>query len=89
MSIDWRQGLPVLRLEGVSLREPRLADAAGLFARLTSPNVVEFLSAPPDTARGFEHFIGWLQHQRQHGRHVCYAIVPSGSSEPIGLSPPA
>jgi RimJ/RimL family protein N-acetyltransferase len=85
LSIDWRQGLPVLRLEGVSLREPRLADAAALFARLTVPNVVKFLSTPPDTAKGFERFITWVQHERQHGRHVCYAIVPNGSPDPVGL----
>jgi len=85
LSIDWRQGLPVLRLEGVSLREPRLADAAGLFARLTSPNVAKFLSTPPETALGFERFIAWAQHERQHGRHVCYAIVPNGSLDPVGL----
>jgi RimJ/RimL family protein N-acetyltransferase len=85
LSIDWRQGLPVLRLDGVSLCEPRLVDAAGLFARLTTPSVVKFLSTPPDTADGFERFIGWVQHERQHGRHVCYAIVPSGSPDPVGL----
>ncbi len=85
MTIDWRQGLPGLCLDGVSLREPRLADAPSLFARLTTPGVVKFLSTPPDTADGFERFIAWVQHERQHGRHVCYAIVPSGARGPVGL----
>jgi ribosomal-protein-alanine N-acetyltransferase len=75
----------VLRLEGVSLREPRLADAAALYSSLTTPGVVKFLSRPPDTAYGFECFIAWVQNERQHGRHVCYAIVPNAALEPVGL----
>ncbi|MEI6667854.1 MAG: GNAT family protein [Acidobacteriota bacterium] len=85
MSIDWREGLPVLRLAGALLREPRLVDAPRLFASLTAPAVAKFLSTPPDSPFGFERFIGWVQHERQHGRHVCYAIVPEGSADPVGL----
>jgi len=85
VSLDWPAGLPVLRLNGVSLREPRLADAAGLHARLTTPSVVKFLPPPPDTVSGFERFITWVQHERQHGRHACYAIIPDDSPNPVGL----
>lgn len=85
MSIDWPCGLPVLRLDGVSLREPRLADAAGLHARLTTPGVVKFLPPPPDSVSGFERFITWVQHERQIGRHVCYAILPDDSPDAVGL----
>lgn len=85
MGIDWRQGLPVLRSAGVTLREPRLADAQALFAQLTAPEVTRFISTPPDTAKGFERFIGWVQHERHIGRHLCYAIVPDGASDAVGL----
>jgi ribosomal-protein-alanine N-acetyltransferase len=83
--MDWRQGLPVLRVRDASLREPVLADGAGLFARLTTPSVVKFLSTPPDSSEGFERFIAWMQHERELGRHVCYAIVPAHSPDPVGL----
>ena len=85
MSIDWQQGLPVLRGEGIILREPRIADADALFARLTSRSVTRFLSTPPDSAAGFGRFIGWVQHERQQGRHLCYAIVPDGAADAVGL----
>jgi RimJ/RimL family protein N-acetyltransferase len=85
VAFDWRQGLPVLRSGAVTLREPRIADAPTLYARLTTAPVMRFISTPPPSADGFERFILWVQNERQMGRHVCYAIVPAGSDEAVGL----
>lgn len=82
---DWRRGLPVLRGTGVTLREPRLADAGALFASLTTREVTRFISTPPGTVEGFERFISWVQHERQLGRHLCFAVVPDGSADAVGL----
>lgn len=85
MGIDWRQGLPVLRSAGVTLREPRLADAQALFAQLTTPEVTRFISTPPDTPKGFERFVTWAIRQRETGQSVCYGVVPEQASQPVGI----
>lgn len=83
--MDWRLGLPVIRTPQALLREPRLTDAPALFDALTASPVTRFISTPPASPRGFERFIAWVQHERQHGRHVCFAIVPHGRAEAVGL----
>src|SRR3972149_9209490 len=85
MPRDWRRGLPILRGSSVTLREPRMADAPALFARLTTPPVTRFVSTPPSSPEGFERFISRVQHERQLGRHVCFVIVPDGTNEAAGL----
>lgn len=85
MNLDWRHGLPVLRGPGVTLREPRVADSAALFAQLTSPAVARFIATPPSSPAGFERFVSWVQNERQMGRHICYAVVPEGSEDAVGL----
>jgi RimJ/RimL family protein N-acetyltransferase len=82
---DWRQGLPVLHAASVTLREPRLTDAPALFARLTTPPVLQYISTPPSSPLGFERFIGWVQQERHSGRHACLAIVPDGEGVPVGM----
>jgi RimJ/RimL family protein N-acetyltransferase len=64
---DWRHGLPVLTGAGVTLRELRPADAASLFALLTTEEVARFISPPPSTVEAFGQFIGWAQRQRAAG----------------------
>jgi [ribosomal protein S5]-alanine N-acetyltransferase len=83
--IDCRLGLPVLRVPSATLREPRLADAPALFARLTTPPVSQYISTPPSSPLGFERFVGWIQRERYLGRHVCLAIVPDGEGVPVGM----
>ena len=45
VSTDWRQGLPLLKARGVTLRELRLSDAASLLALLTTATAVAALWA--------------------------------------------
>ena len=54
VSTDWREALPVLRGQRVTLRELRTSDAPSLFAMLTTEEVSRFISPPPTTVEGFE-----------------------------------
>lgn len=85
VTTDWRQALPVLTGELVTLRELEIADAPSLFAMLTTEEVSRFISPPPTTVEGFERFIAWAQRERQHGSYVCFAVVPHGMTAAIGL----
>ena len=82
---DWKQALPVLTADSISLRELRLSDAPSLHAMLTTEEVARFISPPPTTVEGFERFIEWTQREREAGNYVCFGIVPHGTEHAIGL----
>jgi len=82
---DWKKGLPVLRSEGIVLRELRASDAASLLSLLTTEEVTRFISPPPTTMEGFERFIMWAQREREAGRYACFAVVPDGYETAIGI----
>src|SRR5262245_3133141 len=82
---DWRKGLPTLTGKRVTLRELRVADAASLFAAMSTADVTQYLSPPPTSIPGFERFIEWALRQRAIGQYVCFAITPRGSDQAIGL----
>jgi ribosomal-protein-alanine N-acetyltransferase len=82
---NWRQSLPVLTGLGITLRELELSDAPSLFAMLTAEEVARFISPPPTTVQGFERFITWTKEQRAAGQYICFAVVPDGMTEAIGL----
>ena len=84
-SPDWRSELPRLEGRRITLREPRAADAAALYALLSTDDVSRFISPPPATVEGFERYISWCQRQRTAGQYVCFAIVRRGEDTPIGL----
>jgi ribosomal-protein-alanine N-acetyltransferase len=82
---DWKQTLPVLTGEGITLRELRMSDAPALLTLLTTEEVTRFISPPPTTLEGFERFIDWAARERQAGRYVCFAVVPEGYDTAVGL----
>ena len=82
---DWREGLPVLRGLGFTLRELRAADAAPLAATLTPAEVSRFISPPPADTAGFERFIAWTHRERAAGSYACFAVVPDGEIAAVGL----
>ena len=82
---DWRNALPVLAGEKVTLRELAVSDASSLFAMLTPEEVSRFISPPPTTIEGFERFIMWACAERAAGRYACFAVVPNGMQTAIGL----
>ncbi len=85
ISSDWRAGLPLLSEPHVTLRELRLSDAPSLLAMLTTEEVSRFISPPPTTVEGFERFILWSHQQRTLGAYICFAIVPEGYEDAVGL----
>jgi ribosomal-protein-alanine N-acetyltransferase len=82
---DWRSALPVLCGKNVVLRELRLSDAPSLLAMLTTEEVTRFISPAPTTVEGFERFILWTHRQRANGSYACYAVVPDGYDDAVGL----
>jgi ribosomal-protein-alanine N-acetyltransferase len=82
---DWRQALPVLTGDRVTLRELRLSDAASLLAMLSTEEVARFISPPPTTIEGFERFIAWTHRERAAGNYACFAIVPHGVDSAVGI----
>ena len=85
VSSDWKQGLPTLQAENITLRELRLSDAPSLLAMLTTEEVSRFISPPPTTVAGFERFIAWTHREREAGRYICFAVVPKGMDTAIGI----
>ena len=82
---DWRQALPVLTSDTITLRELRASDAPSLLAMLSTEEVSRFISPPPTTVEGFERFIAWTQRERAAGNYICFGIVPHGMEHAIGL----
>ncbi|MCC7124366.1 MAG: GNAT family N-acetyltransferase [Acidobacteria bacterium] len=81
----WQRGLPVLRGLGVTLREPRLEDAPALLAHLGVEEVGRFMTPPPSTVEGFAEFIARAQREREAGQYACFAVVPEGATQPVGV----
>jgi len=75
----------VLALPDATLREVRASDAHSLFALLTAPEVTRFIAPPAQTLKGFAQFIAWSCAKRAAGEHVCFGILPRGSSAAVGL----
>lgn len=84
-SVTWRDALPTLVGQSVTLREVRLSDADALFAVMQSPDVSRFVSTPPASVELFASFIHWVQRERALGRYACFVVVPAGSDTPVGL----
>jgi RimJ/RimL family protein N-acetyltransferase len=85
VTTDWKQGLPTLTAQGVTLRELRTSDAQSLFTVLTTEEVTRFISPPPSTVEGFEKFIAWTLRQRTAGSYACFAVTVKGSDTAIGI----
>lgn len=67
------------------MREVQPDDAPSLLAHVGTAEVSRFISPPPSTIAGFERFIRWSQDERQHGRSVCFSVVPAGETRAIGV----
>lgn len=81
----WWTQVPVLTGSSVELREVEARDAAALFELLRDPRVSQFISPPPPSVAAFEGFIAWAQRERAEGKLVCFAVVPRGLKQAIGL----
>lgn len=82
---NWREALPVLSGNMVTLRELQRSDASSLMTMLTTHEVARFISPAPATLEGFERFIDWAHRERARGNYVCFAVVPRGMTTAVGL----
>ena len=82
---DWWEQVPVLSGPSIRIREVEASDAAAFLELFGDPRVSQYLSPPPASLTKFEGFIGWAQRQREQARCVCFAVVPNGLQQPIGL----
>lgn len=85
VSSDWRQGLP--RLDGrlATLREVEPADGPHLLTALATPEVMRFLSPPPQSLERFAGFIESTRIERHAGRYAGFAVVPHGVDHAVGV----
>lgn len=81
----WRDALPILGHARLTLREVEPSDAPALLALLTADEVTRFIASPPSTVAAFERFVDWTRRERAAGRYACFAVVPAGSSTPVGI----
>jgi RimJ/RimL family protein N-acetyltransferase len=84
-SDSWRDGLPELHGDRITLRELRPSDAESLFTELASPEVKRFMWAPPPDVDAFRRFIEWTHAERATGKYICYGIVPAGEEGAVGV----
>ena len=85
VSSDWRQALPTMTGNMVTVRELRASDAPSLFAMLTTEEVSRFISPPPTTVEGFERFIAWTLRMRTLGTYACFAVTVGGNDTAVGI----
>jgi RimJ/RimL family protein N-acetyltransferase len=79
--------LPELEGRITVAREVRASDAASLFELFDDPEVNRHISPPPPSIDAFAGFVTWAQAQRARGALVCYAIIPVGLFDAVGIIP--
>ncbi len=82
---NWRRGLPVLADDTVTIRELTARDAVSLVAHLGTAAVKRHMAPPPPSVETFQRFIRWTHQQRRCGSLACFAIVPKGTRDAVGL----
>jgi RimJ/RimL family protein N-acetyltransferase len=76
--------LPVLKQDGVCLREVRESDATALVALFAKPDVSAHLDPPPATIPDFLAWITLSRTRRADNRAACYTLL-TGNEEISGL----
>jgi len=82
---SWRNAVPVLACEGLTLREIVHDDASPLLDMLATKDVSQFMSPLPPTLASFGRFVGWIHQQRTAGQSVAFVVVPPGFTRPVGV----
>jgi RimJ/RimL family protein N-acetyltransferase len=81
----WKEFLPSLSADGLTLREIRQEDAAPLLNLLGSDDVGRFMSPLPPTIDSFGRFVAWNHEQRALGISFCFVVIPDGIDAPVGI----
>jgi ribosomal-protein-alanine N-acetyltransferase len=81
----WRFGLPVLRSDRLTLREPTPADAHSVFRELCVPDVCQYVPPPPTQVDGIERMIAKSNERRAAGDGFTFGIQPDDAGEIVGI----
>ena len=82
---DWRERLPVLAGEDVTLRSLRETDAPSLLTHLCTLPVQRFIAPCPASLEGLRRFVRWTRAEQRRGLHVCYGVVPRRHAKAVGI----
>lgn len=82
---SWRDGLPVLRGDGLCAREPQKTDAAGLTSLLTPRTIWPFRAKAPVSASGWARLLDRSQSDRATGLSALFLVESERSSGVLGL----
>ena len=82
---DWRFVLPLLAGSRVTLREVTASDATSLLTMVGREEMARFVAPLAPTTDGVEAFAARAQRERQSGRSACFAVVPTGCNQAVGL----
>jgi RimJ/RimL family protein N-acetyltransferase len=83
--MNWQQLLLPLSDGMVILREVWAKDAGALHRHLNTPEVRRHMAPPPATVEGLQRFARWTHGQRREGALACFAVMPIGVKDPVGL----
>ena len=82
---SWRNAVPVLASDGLTLREIVHDDASPLLDMLATKDVSRFMSPMLPTLASFGRFVKWIHQQRTAGQCVALVVVPPGFTSPVGV----
>jgi [ribosomal protein S5]-alanine N-acetyltransferase len=85
VATSWKERLPALARNGLTLREIQPGDAAPLLTLLAGDDVSRFMSPLPPTLDSFGRFVAWNHEQRSLGLSFCFVVVPDGIDSPVGV----
>ncbi|MEX2271041.1 MAG: GNAT family protein [Vicinamibacterales bacterium] len=82
---SWRDQLPPLVNDQVTLRELQRSDVGRLYDMVRRPEVAHYTWPPPPTMDALEQFIEWTWSERANGKYVGFGIVPAHSTVAAGV----
>lgn len=83
---NWREALPTLTSETLTLREPVTSDAVSLLTALPDDAFGQIVAAPPPASvAGIESLIEALQAGRRAGTMAFWVVVPADAAVAVGI----
>ena len=83
--LGWQGAVPRLVNGAATLREISIGDATALLAHLADPVALRHVAPCPTTLAGLRRFARWARDRRRRGRLICFAVIPAGHRQPVGL----
>jgi len=81
----WHGAVPRLVNGAATIREISIGDAPALLAQLADPVALRHVAPCPTTIAELRRFARWAREKRRRGRLICFAVIPDGHPQPVGL----